>query len=75
MSLAYRKRVSLWRSKKLGVPAADRSELYLTVKIPTRRRPSPIGIGFRYRGITWNTSQGFASARTGIPGLTWRDRD
>jgi hypothetical protein len=72
--LTYRRRIVLWRSRKPGVDADRQTELYLTVKLPTRRQPSPIGLGVRWHGITWNTSRGFASARLGR-GFTWQDRD
>jgi len=75
MALQYRRKITLWRSKKPATPLRDQSELYATLKIPTRRSPSPVSLGFRWKGLTWNTRQGWASARTPIKGLTWRDRD
>jgi hypothetical protein len=79
MPLVARKRISLWRSRQLSPGPGRRepqSELWANLKFPTRRPPSPISFGFRYRGVTWTTRRGFASIRSRrLPGISWQDRD
>jgi hypothetical protein len=75
MGLQYRKKTTLWRSRKPGRDGRAGNEVWLNWKIPTRRQPLPVSLSARIGPLVFNTDRGWASARTPIKGLTWQDRD
>jgi hypothetical protein len=69
MSLAYRNRKLIYDGTKRVPPRPIRVYRTLSFRFPF------VTLSVQYRGLTWNTRRGWVSARTGIKGLTWQDRD
>jgi hypothetical protein len=69
VSLSLRRRTLIYDGTK-RVPARP-IRIFRTVSF---RFPF-VTFSVEYRGLVWNTRRGFVSARTGIRGLTWQDRD